>query len=348
MSSPSYLDPATLASVGSIEIRARMIVEGLMTGMHRSPYQGFSVEFAQHRPYAVGDDLRFLDWKVFARTDKLHLKQYQKETNLDLLLMVDVSGSMGYDSGSVKPDKKSKKTAAGVNPRAGTPKDDFRGWRKYDHAATMAAALAYLALQQQDRVGLMLFGNQVHGGTRMSNAQGHWRTIAETLEKQQIEPAGGDVVGPEVSDEDAERRSATNLSKLFDTVTAKLTQRSLLVLISDLFDRPEALERGLARLHHRRHDVILLHTLDHAERTFPFRSPSAFYGLEGEGRLGIDPGALKQAYLEALEEHSRRVEEAARKFRFDYLPVDTSEPVGPVLSHFLAQRAAQVNRARLR
>ena len=95
----SYLDPATLSAVDSIDLRARMIVEGLVTGMHRSPHQGFSVEFAQHRQYAHGDDLRHLDWKVFAKTDKLYLKQYQKETNLDLVVLVDVSGSMAYTSG---------------------------------------------------------------------------------------------------------------------------------------------------------------------------------------------------------------------------------------------------------
>src|SRR5689334_20282545 len=93
---PNYLDPKTLASVASLELRARLIVEGLMTGMHRSPHFGYSVEFAQHRQYAPGDDIRHLDWKVFGRTDKLYLKQYQKETNLDLIIMVDISGSMAF------------------------------------------------------------------------------------------------------------------------------------------------------------------------------------------------------------------------------------------------------------
>src|SRR5215207_2189967 len=93
-----YLDPRTLARIASLDLRARLIVEGLMTGQHRSPYQGFSVEFAQHRPYVAGDDIRYLDWKVFGRSDKLHLKQYQQETNLDLVVMVDSSGSMAYGS----------------------------------------------------------------------------------------------------------------------------------------------------------------------------------------------------------------------------------------------------------
>jgi len=143
----NYLDPQILAAIGSLELRARMVVEGLMTGMHRSPYQGFSVEFAQHRQYAPGDDIRHLDWKVFGRTDKLYLKQYQKETNLDLVLLVDGSGSMGYSS--------------------------QESWSKYDHAACIAAAMAHLALRQQDRVGLVLFTDQIRTATRLSNSRDH-------------------------------------------------------------------------------------------------------------------------------------------------------------------------------
>ena len=144
----SYLDPAILTAIGSLEMRARMIIEGLTAGMHRSPYQGYSVEFAQHRQYAPGDDLRHLDWKVYGRSDKLYLKQYQKETNLDLVLLVDASGSMAYGSqGSNHP----------------------RNWRKFEYAATLAASLAHLALNQNDRVGLVLFADSVHATTRTSN-----------------------------------------------------------------------------------------------------------------------------------------------------------------------------------
>src|ERR1051325_4037724 len=118
-----YLEPRTLARISGLDLRARLIVEGLMTGMHRSPYQGISVEFAQHRPYVQGDDIRFVDWKVLARSDKVYLKQYQEETNLHLICVVDASESMGY--GTVKTDD-------------GTP------WTKYDHATAIAASLSYM------------------------------------------------------------------------------------------------------------------------------------------------------------------------------------------------------------
>lgn len=129
-----YLDPRVLSRMGSLELRARMIVEGAMSGTHRSPQQGVSVEFAQHRQYTAGDDIRHVDWKVFARSDKLQVKQYVQETNLQMVTLVDVSESMEYDSG-----------ASGTH------------WSKFDHAVTAAAALCYLALRQQDAAGAAVF-----------------------------------------------------------------------------------------------------------------------------------------------------------------------------------------------
>jgi uncharacterized protein (DUF58 family) len=334
----NYLDPATLAAIGSLELRARLIVEGLMTGMHRSPYQGFSIEFAQHRAYTPGDDIRHLDWKVFGRTDKLYLKQYQKETNLDFIVLVDSSGSMSYSGGMVGKD-----SPAGAGGRSAAK---AIRWRKYDHAASIAAAMCYLALRQQDRVGLVLFGDRMRAATRMSNSHDHWRSVAEALSAEPVDdPAtlaaalrGGH--GKDV----AVRR--TDLARLFDEVLGKLRQRSLMVLISDLFDDPANLERGLARLNHQRHDLIVMQTLDAAELQFPFRSSSEFVGLEGEGRVGLDPAALRKEYLAALKQHIERCEQITRRFQFDHVLVNTSEPLGAPLSHFLARRSAMMARGR--
>ena len=306
--SKAYLDPRTLAAVSSLELRARLIVEGLMIGMHRSPYRGLSVEFAQHRQYAPGDDVRYLDWKVFARTDKLHLKQYQKETNLDLLILLDASGSMGYSS---LPQK----------------------WSKYDLGASLAAALAYLALRQQDRVSAMLFGDQLLEQSRMSNAADHWRSILALL--------GAEGSGPPATlPQTGESGRGTDLARLFERATARLTQRSVVVLISDLLEDPASLEQGMARLFHDRHDLIIFQTLDKAERTFPFRDPTVFAGLENEGSLNLDPAALRSAYLEAFEAHALETTRLARRFHFDKFVLDTSQPLGSTLSRFLARRAS--------
>ncbi len=314
----SHLDPRVLATLTSLELRSRMIVEGIMTGSHASPYQGISIEFAQHRQYTPGDDLRHLDWKVYGRTDKLYLKQYQKETTLDLAVMVDVSGSMAYAS------------------------HDMNGWRKYDHAAALACAMSHLAVRQQDRTGLSLFAGQVLKGTRFSNTMEHWRSLVDMLGTN----------GPTTADnpEDARKdktpaqpvdvQATTDLVRVVDQTIARLGQRSLLVLISDLFESSESLEAFCARCYHRGHDLIVMQVLDPAERTFPFRSASEFIGMEAEGRLILDPAALRQEYLRALETHLDYCAKTTRRFGFDYLLVDTSDNLGPVLGQYLARRTA--------
>src|SRR6267378_1104413 len=145
-----YLDPKTLARTASLDLRARLIVEGLMNGMHRSPYQGISVEFAQHRQYVAGDDTRHVDWKVFGRSDKIYLKQYLEETNLHLICIVDASESMGY----------------------GTVTTDGASWTKYDQATAIAASLSYMAIQQQDSVGLAIFDQVLSRYFKPSNSPG--------------------------------------------------------------------------------------------------------------------------------------------------------------------------------
>jgi uncharacterized protein (DUF58 family) len=151
-----YLDPVALASVGSLELQARLIVEGYLSGMHKSPYHGFSVEFAQHREYVPGDDIKHLDWKVYSRTGRFYLKQYEEETNLACWLLIDASESMQYGSGPVT---------------------------KYDYACMAGAALSYLTLHQQDSVGLVTYDNQVRQFLRPSSQPSHLKQIVGILNR---------------------------------------------------------------------------------------------------------------------------------------------------------------------
>lgn len=151
-----YLDPQVLARIGGLDLRARLLVRGFLSGMHRSPSHGFSVEFAEHRKYAQGDDLRFLDWKVYGRTDKHYIKEYEMESNLQLLLAVDCSESMGYRSAE-------------------------SAWSKFDYATTLAASISYLALRQADSVSLATFDSKTHRTSRGSNNPAKWKSIVHEL-----------------------------------------------------------------------------------------------------------------------------------------------------------------------
>jgi uncharacterized protein (DUF58 family) len=296
-----YLDPRTLARIGALDLRARLIVEGLMTGMHRSPYQGISVEFAQHRPYVSGDDIRHVDWKVFGRSDKVYLKQYQEETNLHLLLIVDASESMGFGT---------------VNAQGAT-------WTKYDHATAIAASLAYMAIQQQDSVGLAIFDQTLSRYFKPSNSPGQWKVVVNEL--QQVP-----------------RWNKTNTGKILDQLAEKLTHRSLIVLLSDFFDDAAGIQKGLRHLRHKKHELMVFQILDPAEIDFPYEDVTLFKGLEERGELLTEPRALREGYLEQLRLFTDELKRICRGMNIDFQRFNSGDSLEVPLSQFLATRAASI------
>ncbi|MCH2160518.1 MAG: DUF58 domain-containing protein [Phycisphaerales bacterium] len=305
-----YLAPETIGQIGNFEIRARMIAEGVMSGMHRSPYQGLAVEFAEHRQYVPGDDPKHIDWKVFGRSDKLYLKQYQQETNLDVVLLVDSSASMRYGTLAVK---------SGWGGTQATNR--MSSWTKFDHATATAAAMAYLCLQQRDRVGVNVFADGVCSQLKRSNARDTWRSLVRTLSTETVD-------------------QPTDLGKTTDQVLANITNRSLFVLISDLLMPPETVQASLARFRHRRHDVILCQVLDRQELRFELEDPAPFDGLEGEARITVDPRSIRDEYLAAMQQHCDSMETTARSLGFDYIRMDSHESVGPPLAALFGRRLA--------
>jgi uncharacterized protein (DUF58 family) len=300
-----------------------MIVEGLSSGQHRSPYQGLSVEFAQHRPYVPGDDLRHLDWKVYARTDKLHLKQHQQETNFDLLVMVDSSGSMSYGSRSFED-------ASGLGHKQSL--DGRSNWSKFDHATALAAALSYITLRQGDRAGLVVFADEVRNFVKRSSSQGTWRQVVGALSTSPLNVAN--------------RNRTTNFHRVVDQVLGKVTNRCLIAIISDFFvDLPDYRE-ALAHFKHAGHDLMIFQVLDRNEEEFGFTDAAPFEGLEGEAALRIDPRSLRQAYLEVFNEHNSGVEKLTRSFGFDYQRLSTHGWLGPPLASFVAKRNAMIKRSK--
>ncbi len=313
-----YLHPQTLARLDAFELRAKMIVEGVMSGQHRSPYHGFSVEFAQHRQYSPGDDIRHLDWKVYGRTDKLHLKQYQQETNLDLVCLVDASGSMNFGSRSFK-----EASGAGLDRSI----DGRLDWTKFDHSTALAAAISYITLQQGDRVGLGVFAESLLATINRSGRRGTWRKIVETLSTHPVD-------------------QPTNIARVIEQVLGKLGNRCLIVMISDFFEDIDSIKAAMARVRHRGHDLILFQVIDEAERNLAMDSPAIFEGLEGEEPLSIDPRAVREDYKQAFEAHLQALQRLTRSFGFDHAMVNTHDWLGPPLAAFIARRGAQMKRTK--
>lgn len=311
-----YLHPQTLARLKTFELRAKMIIEGVTSGQHRSPYHGFSVEFAQHRPYVPGDDIRHLDWKVYARSDKLHLKQYQQETNLDLITLVDASGSMDFGSRTFHD-------ASGVG--RDTSPDGRAYWSKFDHATALAAALSYITLRQGDRAGLYVYADKILAAVRRSSAQTTWRQIVEALSTHAVD-------------------APTNLARAVDQVLAGVSNRCLIAIIGDFYEDAEPFRTAMGRLRHRGHDVIAFQVVDRAEREFDLTGVAPFVGLEGEPMLRLDPRAVREAYLEAFEAHRAAIERSVVGLGFDYELVDTHDWLGPPLAHFVAHRNAFIRK----
>lgn len=289
-----YLDPRVLAKLTGLDLKARLIVEGYVAGLHKSPYHGFSIEFAEHREYVPGDDLRYVDWKVWGKTDRFYLKQYEEETNFVGHLLLDTSESMLYRS-----------EQAAVT--------------KLEYAQYVAAALAYLIVQQQDAVGLALFDTEVRHFLRPSSTPSHLKQLLHLMDQPGAH--GETALGPILHD-----------------LAERIKKRGLILVLSDLFDGVETLMLGLKHFRHRRHDVVVMQVIDPAEREFPFEEPTLFKGLEGLPEQMTEPRALRKAYQREFENFLLQVRRGCRDLHMDYVLLRTDQPLDVALSSFLTGR----------
>lgn len=309
-SPPNLLDPAVLARLKGLRLRAERIVEGFVSGLHRSPYQGFSNEFAEHREYVPGDDLRYVDWRAFGKSDRIYLKRYEEETNLIGYLVLDISESMNYQSGQKAEGSRQKEGA-------GAPMS------KLEYAQTAAAALAYLILKQQDAVGLATFDDRVRTFLKPSGSPSQLTPVVNAI------GAGGE-------------HEKTSAGPIFHELAERLTRRGVVIVLSDLFDDPESLLAGLRHFRHRRHDVIVMHVLDPAELEFPFQQPTLFKGLEALGELLVDPMRLRKAYREEFHRFQTEVAAGCRAQGADYVLLQTDRPLDAALTAYLHRRQARL------
>lgn len=288
-----YLDPAALSRLKNLSLAARLVVEGFYAGMHRSPHKGFSIEFAEHRQYTPGVDLKHIDWRVFGRRDKLYVKQYEEETSLRCYILLDKSASMDYrHEGAVT---------------------------KLEYGSYLAASLAYLMAAQHDAVGLTTFDSAVRDQIPPRQGSGHLRIVMEALEKNK---PGGE----------------TSIADTFHRLAETLKRRSLIVVISDLFDDPEKLTSALAHFRHARHDVIVFHTLDPAELSFPFDDVTQIEDMETRREVTSDPRAFRKSYIEELGRFLDVIRSGCIGAKIDYVLASTDQRLDLFLGQYLARR----------
>ncbi len=291
----SALDPAVLDRLAGLSLVARTVVEGFMSGHHRSPQRGSSVEFAQHREYVPGDELRHIDWQIFARTDRLVVKEFVEETNFACTMLVDASESMSFGS---------------------------LNWTKFDYARWCAGALSHLVVRQRDAAGVGVFGNALRETRPPANGAHQLNEIISLLESAQ--PSG-----------------TTEIGEVLKWTAGKLRRRGIVAIFSDFFDDIGRLVDGMRRLAHAGHEAILFQIIDPQERDFDFEHLRRLDGLEGMGRVKIDPKAIRNAYREEIQKHERALSHEARKLGFDFVPLVTSTPLDVALSAYLARRSAR-------
>lgn len=293
MTTPSVtgLNPKVLSGIKNLMVRARTVVEGAQVGEHISPFRGGSVEFAQHRAYSPGDELRYVDWRLYARTDHYHVKQFEVTTNVRAYLLLDGSGSMGYGGEETE------------NP----------GITKLDYTTTLAAALAYILIQQADTVSLT---TNRQGEILFMPPRGQVGYLSQVLSvMESIKPEG-----------------EADILKLLQYAQDRIVQRSLVILFSDFLVDVDSLINKIRVLQSRGHDLLVFQVLHPDEVTFPFSRFYRFESMEDERFLTADSRNIRKHYLEALNAHQTALREAMRKGGVDFHTVQTDQPPDRVLA----------------
>ncbi|MEX2601580.1 MAG: DUF58 domain-containing protein, partial [Balneolaceae bacterium] len=268
------LNPDILTQIAPLELKARTIVEGFISGLHRSPYHGFSVEFAEHRPYNRGDDFKHIDWKVYGKRDRFYVKQYEEETNLRAHIVLDVSSSMYFRY--------------------------FAEWSKLRYAIHYAAALMYMMHRQRDACGLMTFDKEIIQRFPAKSSYSHLRLLFSEMEK---------LLKEERESEKKPRQSAS--ADALHRLAERLKNRSLIVVLSDLFENVsghDALISALKHLRYQKHEVLLLNVLENrSERELDFPDGTyIFEDMETGSEVEVMPVQLKREYQEKIREYTHR------------------------------------------
>ena len=306
---PANIDQSRLEQFSSLEFLARQVVEGFITGLHKSPFHGFSVEFAEHRLYNTGESIRSIDWKLFGRTDRLYTKRYEEETNLRCQVFIDNSSSMHY-------------------PVISRP--DISHPNKITFSVYVAAALLSLFRKQRDAAGISVFSDRVELHTGAKSNTVHHRFLINELDKLLVSRS-------------PDEHRGTNVAQAIHELAERIHKRSLVVIFSDMFDtssRTEELFSALQHLRHNKHEVILFHVVDKGkELDFDFEDrPYKFIDLESGEQLRVHPSKLRARYVEALGNFKNELKLRCGQYHIDLVEADINEGVQHVLLTYLLKR----------
>ncbi len=293
-----------LAQFGNLEFLAKQVVEGFITGMHKSPFHGFSVEFAEHRLYNPGESTRHIDWKLFGRSDKLFTKKYEEETNLRCQLVIDTSSSMLFEAKN--------------------------GWNKLEFSVLAAASMIELMKKQRDAVGLSLFDEKLRLNSPAKSSMAHHRFLISELEKQLH------------SYQEASKKSTNAVTALHD-IAEICHKRSLVIIFTDMLDDPSKMEaffEAIQHLKHNKHEVVIFHVVDKKlEMEFGFENrPMNVVDMETGEKMKLQPVEIKEKYKKAIKEYFDKIALKCTQYHVDFMPCDVNEDLQQCLSTYLLKR----------
>jgi len=291
----NFLDPQILAAISGLDLVAKTVVQGFVNGLHRSPNFGFSQEFAEYQMYSPGDDLRHVDWNVFARTERMYLKRFKGETNTKVTVLLDLSKSMSF----------------GKSPN------------KLNYSRYLVSSLVYLAVQQRDSAGLILFDDEVRQFIPPSSRVGHLQKVLHAVEK-------------------AEVGQHTNFAKPFQKFLEYIRQRGLVIVVSDFYADPETVIQTIAPLRWKKNEVVLFHILDRQELEPTITGPSTMIDLESGDAVEVTPEYLKTEYRTKINNHIEELRSKAQGAGMDYFLMPTDKPLDAGLREYLAARKGRM------
>jgi uncharacterized protein (DUF58 family) len=297
-----------LRRVEHLELLAKQVVEGFIIGLHKSPFHGFSVEFAEHRIYNPGESTRHIDWKVFGRTDKLFTKKYEEETNLRCQVVIDASSSMYF------PDEKNSKNQLQIN--------------KFLFSALCASAIMHLMKLQRDAAGLTIFADTIQLHTKAASSLIHHKLLQTHLER---------------FIQNTSKNTPTHAAKCLHTIAENIHRRSLVVVFTDMFEGNENTEElfsALQHLKHNKHEVLLFHVIDHSKEVELMydNRPYIFIDMESGEKVKVRSNEVKATYTEEMKKYIKKIKLRCHQYQIDLIESDINKPFRDVLLPYLVKR----------